>query len=80
MTHLSKDSVTTQLSLLRKLLDIDKIEDKKTFVFVGTQALKPNTVFFNFLKIFICAGTFHDYKKILSQLLKILVKNSIVKK
>ncbi len=78
ITNLRKYSVTMQSSLLKKLLNAKKIEDKKAIV--GIQTFKPNTAIFNFLKTSICAGIFHDCKKILSQLLSILVKNSIVKK
>ena len=76
--HLQKSNNTAQSSLLKKLLNL-KIGNKKTTI-VDTQALNPNTAIFNFLKASLCAGIFHDCKKILSRLCSILVKSSIIKK
>ena len=77
ITNLRKYNITMQSSLLKKLLST-RIEDTKSIV--GIQALNPNTAIFNFLKSSICAGIFHDCKKIVNQLLSILVTNSIAKK
>lgn len=77
VASLSRYSISTKSSLLKKLLAI-KIEDKKPIL--GTQTLKPNIAIFNFLQMSVSIGIFRDCKKILRQLLNILVKNSIVKK
>ena len=77
--HLKKSNNTAQSFLLKKLLNL-KIGTKFKKTIAGTRALNPNNTIFNFLKASLCAGIFHDCKKILSRLCCILVKSSIIKK